>query len=74
MHGNVWEWIQDKWDNNYEDAPTDGSSRESGGGFARVIRGGSWNLDAGYSRSAYRDNYDPGFRCGSLGFRLLRIS
>jgi hypothetical protein len=46
------------------------SSRD---GSYRVIRGGSWDLDAQSLRSAYRSDYgDPGYRYGDLGFRLER--
>ncbi len=45
MHGNVLEWVQDKWHSNYNGAPTDGSAWE-GDGY-RVIRGGSWVGSAG---------------------------
>src|SRR3990172_4480542 len=40
MHGNVWEWVQDRWHNNYDGAPADGSSWESGDISRRVERGG----------------------------------
>ncbi|HIK12223.1 MAG TPA: SUMF1/EgtB/PvdO family nonheme iron enzyme [Oscillatoriaceae cyanobacterium M33_DOE_052] len=43
MHGNVWEWCQDVWHENYDNAPTDGSAWETGGeSNLRVLRGGSW--------------------------------
>ncbi|WP_445252075.1 MULTISPECIES: SUMF1/EgtB/PvdO family nonheme iron enzyme [unclassified Microcoleus] len=42
MHGNVWEWCSDKWHDNYNGAPTDGSSWETGTDNNRVLRGGSW--------------------------------
>ncbi|MCY4211603.1 MAG: SUMF1/EgtB/PvdO family nonheme iron enzyme [Gammaproteobacteria bacterium] len=42
MHGNVWEWVQDCSNNNYEGAPTDGNAWTSGDCSLRVIRGGSW--------------------------------
>ncbi len=48
MHGNVWEWVQDKHHSDYDGAPTDGSAWESGDGAYRVFRGGSWGDDAGY--------------------------
>jgi len=60
MHGNVWEWCQDEWHNNYEGAPTDGSAWETGKGSYRVIRGGCWYSYAQHCRSARRGNYPPG--------------
>lgn len=67
MLGNVWEWCEDYWHENYVDAPTDGSARTSGESAYRVVRGGSW-LDLAWScRSAYRIGY--GYRDDRLGFR-----
>ncbi len=46
MHGNVWEWCEDWWHNNYQGAPADGSAWKSDGdGRTRVLRGGSWYAD-----------------------------
>ncbi|MCK4735156.1 MAG: formylglycine-generating enzyme family protein, partial [Methanophagales archaeon] len=73
MHGNVWEWVQDEWHDDYNGAPADGSAWESGDGADRVIRGGSWKYDAGDCRSALRDHYDPLNLDGDLGFRILRV-
>ena len=72
MYGNAWEWVQDKWHDNYDDAPKDGSAWESGGGSSRVIRGGGWHSGVQDCRSAFRGNSDSGTRDYSLGFRLLR--
>lgn len=72
MHGNVYEWVQDRYHNDYEGAPTDGSAWESGSSSARVSRGGSWLGNARYCRSTNRDLDDPGNRLDYLGFRLLR--
>src|SRR5260370_28673928 len=42
MHGNVWEWVEDSWHENYDGAPTDGSAWLRGGDPSyRVVRGGS---------------------------------
>ncbi|MFA4957837.1 MAG: formylglycine-generating enzyme family protein [Candidatus Methanoperedens sp.] len=70
MHGNVWEWVQDNWHANYNGAPTNGSSWESGSG--QVYRGGGWDYLARGCRSAFRSRYDMGYRIGFIGFRLLR--
>ena len=71
MHGNVLEWCQDHWHNNYEGAPTDGSAwLSSEERNLRVLRGGSWSSDPWYCRSAYRGRYEPGLRDVSLGFRV----
>jgi formylglycine-generating enzyme required for sulfatase activity len=73
MHGNVCEWCQDKWHHNYKGAPVDGSAWESDDNDThRVLRGGSWNNDAGRCRSASRNNGDPDYRSSNLGFRLVR--
>ncbi len=71
MHGNVWEWVQDIYHNNYKGAPTDGSAWE-GDGSSRVYRGGGWRNGAGNLRSAVRGGGVPGLRDLNLGFRLLR--
>ena len=54
--GNVYEWCQDHWHENYEGAPTDGSAWiEGGNSKRRVVRGGSWyDFNPRYCRSAYR--------------------
>lgn len=72
VHGNVWEWVQDKWHDNHNGAPTDGSSWEEDGS-SRVGHGGGWCDFARRCRSAFRDNGVAGFRDRILHFRLLRI-
>jgi formylglycine-generating enzyme required for sulfatase activity len=73
MHGNVWEWVQDRWHGNYEGAPSDGSAWEDGDSSSRVVRGGGWYDGAGDCRSAARAGFDPGARSSNfVGFRLLR--
>jgi len=73
MHGNVWEWCSDRWHNNYNNAPTDGSSWETGKDDIRVLRGGSWGSDATDCRSANRTR-DYANYCFSLsGFRVVCI-
>ena len=89
MHGNVWEWCLDWYQENIATAK-DASGNDYGGrvnidpsnaanylsgasasGGARVKRGGSWNLAAGYSRPAYRISSTPSYRGNGDGFRLL---
>ena len=44
MHGNVWEWVEDCFHDNYEGAPDDGSAWTADGDCnSRVLRGGSWS-------------------------------
>jgi formylglycine-generating enzyme required for sulfatase activity len=70
MLGNVWEWCEDAWHDNYMDAPTDGSAW-LGEGTLRVSRGGSWAYPARLCRCAYRNLREPGLRFDFLGFRLV---
>jgi formylglycine-generating enzyme required for sulfatase activity/serine/threonine protein kinase len=73
MHGNVWEWCQDGWHENYNGAPNDGSTWETGtsGGSQRVKRGGSWGFGAWGLRSAHRYGIDAEGRDFYLGARLV---
>ena len=68
MHGNVKEWCADRY-GEYEGDCTDPMGPASGDG--RVLRGGGWNDDARYCRSAYRDWYWPDNLFNFIGFRLL---
>ena len=74
MHGNVWEWVQDSWRNNYNGAPTDGSAWEGGDVSLRVHRGNGWFGNVMYCRSAGRVLGVADLRHDYQGFRLLRIS
>lgn len=71
MAGNVWEWVQDAFHNNYLGAPTDGSSWE-GRDPDRINRGGSWLGSADDVRTTIRNPSAPSYRTGDLGFRLAR--
>jgi formylglycine-generating enzyme required for sulfatase activity len=71
MHGNVWEWCEDHWHNNYNGAPENGSPWLTDDvETARILRGGSWIINPKNCRSAYRLNYNPSIRDYSVGFRL----
>ena len=71
VHGNVWEWVQDCWSDNYRDAPTDGSAGGNNCEY-RVLRGGSWKYIPSFARSAYRNVFSPGFRSYLSGLRIAR--
>lgn len=74
MLGNVWEWTQDPWHQNYQGAPADGSAWDDrDAGAYRVLRGGSWYDYARYVRAAYRLAAHPDGRNDSLGFRYARV-
>lgn len=72
IHGNVWEWVQDRYDADYyaTSPSTDPAGPESGA--ARVVRGGSWHSTGDGWRSAARRDYEPDYRGISIGFRLVR--
>lgn len=59
MHGNVWEWVEDCYERNYSNAPTDGSAATTATCSTRVLRGGSWYNKPRSLRSALRDWDSP---------------
>jgi formylglycine-generating enzyme required for sulfatase activity len=75
MQGNVWEWVEDVWHDNYIGAPMDGSAWTTGEDLQRRnLRGGSWGNTPWFIRSAFRawiypdDRYNP----DNNGFRVAR--
>jgi formylglycine-generating enzyme required for sulfatase activity len=75
MAGNVAEWVEDCWNDDYSDAPENGSawrSEHGGDCVQRVARGGSWNFGPAFLRSAARVTFTPDARGSYLGFRLAQ--
>jgi formylglycine-generating enzyme required for sulfatase activity len=72
MSGNVWEWTEDCWKENYNGAPTDGSAWTTGNCSQRVLRGGSWGNDPQDLRAADRGRDSTAIRNDYLGFRVAR--
>jgi formylglycine-generating enzyme required for sulfatase activity len=72
MHGNVSEFTQDCWNNNYSGAPQDGSAWTVGNCSMRVLRGGSWLHPMQGLRSANRGWLSPAVRELHYGFRVAR--
>ena len=74
MHGNVWEWVQDRYSSSYYNSSPRVDPQGPTSGSKRVARGGSFPNHAQYVRSAYRNYASPDARYFSFGVRLLRLS
>ena len=87
MSGNLWEWVQDEYHENYDGAPLDGSgwctgscpqnsadiSYDSTDETKRVLRGGGWIGSASLVRTQYRSGfYGPVQQDRYRGGRLAR--
>ena len=73
MHGNVWEWIEDCWSEEYDaKTPADGKPLLSGSCGGRVMRGGSWEDYAGDIRAAARVGSGRNEQSWADGFRIAR--
>ena len=70
MHGNVWEWCEDDWQENYINAPVNGSALISRSDY-KPLRGGSWLNDPGDCRSASRFDDILAFYNDPFGFRVV---
>ena len=70
MHGNVWEWCQDYYDENYySKSPTDDPTGPADGKL-HVRRGGAFHTYSLYVRSSFRNWNSPSTRYLNLGFRV----
>ena len=73
LHGNVGEWVEDCWHDNYRGAPPDGDAwLRSGDCGRRVMRGGGWNAGPVFLRSANRTPVKAASRYDYVGFRVAR--
>jgi formylglycine-generating enzyme required for sulfatase activity len=78
MHGNVWQWCGDWYDDRYDANSPAGAAgadktgpRDPTSGNCRVVRGGSWSFDPWNCRSAGRTGCFPAVRAANLGFRVV---
>jgi formylglycine-generating enzyme required for sulfatase activity len=72
MHGNVWEWSHDYYEEDYYQQSPTNDPKGPTSGSSRVLRGGSWSLYTRNTRSADRDRFGDDSRNYFSGFRLVR--
>lgn len=73
LHGNVWEWCQDDWHHNYQNAPDDGRPWLLEQSNNKVIRGGSGGVNPSSCRAAYRSYNSPSGRFNDIGLRVVSV-
>ncbi len=72
MLGNVSEWVEDCWHDNYRRAPANGEAWVNPGCMQRVVRGSAWLSSAEQSRASFRMPMDANAGNARLGFRVIR--
>jgi formylglycine-generating enzyme required for sulfatase activity len=72
MLGNVFEWVEDCWNDSYQGAPQDGAAWLAGACATRVQRGGAWGYPPDYLRTAVRGRQGRGYRYVNAGMRVVR--
>ena len=72
MSGNVWEWVNDWYDDNYYSVSPPTNPLGPVSGTYRVLRGGSWNYNTNFARSSFRSYDWPDYAITNIGFRVAR--
>ena len=73
MHGNVWEWCEDGYVDNYQNTPRDGTSYSKKSMECIVLRGGGCLNNADDCRSANRDWDTRDYNYNNDGFRIMLV-
>ena len=78
MHGNIFEWCRDWYHQTLPGGEDPDLSVAPGtpnrdGTYSRVRRGGAWNDEGKYCRSAFRLRYEPERRSDHIGFRVVAV-
>jgi len=74
MSGNVWEWCQDWYDEDYYSRRVRDNPKGPDSGSSRALRGGSWLYYPVSIRVSFRGRYVPSNRNNYFGFRLILSS
>jgi formylglycine-generating enzyme required for sulfatase activity len=72
VHGNVYDWVEDCWNDNYDGAPSDGSAWMSGNCNRHVLRGGAFSRNVQTARSAARIWFGSSNRIIYMSVRVAR--
>lgn len=70
MQGNLFEWVEDCWNENYQDAPADSRAWMAGDCSSRGVRGGSWYDEQKFQSVWHRFRYGAAHRFDIVGMRL----
>lgn len=71
MSGSLWEWCEDTYNKNYPGAEEKTTRRPRFQNNDRILRGGAWNVNPQFSRSANRSRNVPETRMDYDGFRVV---
>ena len=74
MHGNVWEWCSDWYDEKYYEKSPKDNPKGSNAGTSKVLRGGTWDFIANDCRSSYRGSGTLVSWGDLVGFRCVRVA
>lgn len=72
VHGNVYDWVEDCWNENYDRAPNDGSAWLNANCNQHVLRGGAFSRSANTARSAARLWFGDAHRLIYMSVRVAR--
>ncbi len=71
MHGNVWEWCQDPYRDNYQNAPSNGTALSAREVDSHVYRGGGFRNAERFTHASARSGLDEEDYSDNIGFRVV---